>query len=221
MVQPDKFPFLSEAEFGFASRLFVEKFEEVGWNPQAGDWERLGLRREREQNYILIRRNLGLSDTSKESEAIPATLSLHGELDIATKDQDDLDHEALQRSYVSPAKPYVEYHILLSPTYRVPVLYFFLRKTSLKSQADLDAVYKFLVPPQLKTEVLNTGPIGGITMGEHPIFDMPAFHVHPCNTAAAMEDLGGAQGISLQNYLQIWIGLVGGHVGLSLPLSSP
>ncbi|KAI9743412.1 MAG: hypothetical protein M1835_002932 [Candelina submexicana] len=185
MVQPDRFPFLSEAEFTLASRLFVEKFEEVGRDPQAGDWERLGLIREREQDYILIRRNLGLSDTSKESEATPATLSLHGEVDIATKDQDELDNvcnlphtdsgvkpvslralqEALQRSDVSPAKPYVEYHILLSPTYRVPVLYFFLRKTSLKSQVDLDAVYKFLVPPQLKTEVLNTGPLGGITMG--------------------------------------------------------
>lgn len=58
---------------------------------------------------------------------------------------------------------------------------------------------------------------------DHPVFDVPAFHFHPCNTAAAMEDIGGGQGVGLglENYLQTWVGLVGGHVGLTLPLSLP
>lgn len=63
----------------------------------------------------------------------------------------------------------------------------------------------------------------------------PFWFIHPCETAAWMANWGEASQemipgsqqeglysqrgiISLQNYLQIWIGMVGGTVGLYLPV---
>ena len=51
----------------------------------------------------------------------------------------------------------------------------------------------------------------------HPITDVPCFAIHPCNTADALVDIIGAKDVSGLDYLQIWIGLIGGPVGLYLP----
>lgn len=46
---------------------------------------------------------------------------------------------------------------------------------------------------------------------------LPAYFVHPCNTAQAMRDVCDLKTISPLEYLLKWIGLVGGGVGLSVP----
>ena len=60
--------------------------------------------------------------------------------------------------------PSVEYNILLSPTYRVPVLYFFLRNLPSGSLSGLDAVHGLLVPEQMRSELQQVGVMGGISM---------------------------------------------------------
>jgi ubiquitin-like-conjugating enzyme ATG10 len=45
------------------------------------------------------------------------------------------------------------------------------------------------------------------------VTDVPAFFIHPCATKEAMEEFQ----CTLQDYLAIWLGLVGGFVGLWLP----
>lgn len=62
------------------------------------------------------------------------------------------------------AEPTVDYHILLSPTYRVPVLYFFLRNLPVTGPKGIDAVYDYLVPHQFRSELRNVGVIGGISI---------------------------------------------------------
>ncbi len=47
----------------------------------------------------------------------------------------------------------------------------------------------------------------------HPVTDVPAFFIHPCTTKEAMEQFK----CSLKDYLGVWLGLVGGSVGLWLP----
>ena len=47
--------------------------------------------------------------------------------------------------------------------------------------------------------------------------DLPAFFIHPCNTADGMEKIVHDRLVSPLEYLQIWIGLVGPSVGLYLP----
>jgi len=51
----------------------------------------------------------------------------------------------------------------------------------------------------------------------HPITDVPCFFIHPCNTAEAMKELLQSRQVSGLEYLQLWVGLVGGCVGLYLP----
>lgn len=123
-----------------------------------------------------------------------------------------------QRTSVSD-NIYVDYHILHSPTYRVPILYFQLR--NLPSGLDvhsIDAVYEYLVPEQFKSELRDVGVMGGISVGNHPILGTTAFFVHPCSTSEAMEELGKDRQVHAEEYLALWIGLVGGAVGLSEPL---
>ena len=81
-----------------------------------------------------------------------------------------------------------------------------------------------------------------ITLGyiqEHPLLGMPFWFIHPCETAALVENWGtrpvevhsiprlqiddshSNNGIiSLQNYLQIWLGMMGSTVGLHLPVEA-
>ena len=55
------------------------------------------------------------------------------------------------------------------------------------------------------------------TCQNHPVTDIPCFTVHPCNTADAMQEIIGSREFSGLEYLLVWIGLIGGCVGLNLP----
>ncbi|KAJ5611536.1 Autophagy-related protein 3 [Penicillium herquei] len=124
--------------------------------------------------------------------------------------------EELIRSNLKPQLQ-VDYDIVLSPTYQVPVLYFALRWLHQNGPIGLDAVYQYLVPEQYQTQVKSVGVMGGISLGYHPDSGTPAFFVHPCNTADAMAQVGDAQSITPGTYLLIWLGLVGHCVNLHIP----
>lgn len=67
----------------------------------------------------------------------------------------------------------VEYCIVLSPSYQVPVLYFSLRNALSNSSSGgihagpegLDAIYKYLVPTQFTANLREVGIMGGISIG--------------------------------------------------------
>ncbi|XHG05247.1 hypothetical protein AWENTII_008487 [Aspergillus wentii] len=74
----------------------------------------------------------------------------------------DTHQEALVRTTDSSASLQVEYSVLLSPTYQVPVLYFMLRCNH-QGPVGIDAVYQNLVPDQYRKELKNVGVMGGIS----------------------------------------------------------
>jgi ubiquitin-like-conjugating enzyme ATG10 len=133
--------------------------------------------------------------------------------------------------------PSVEYSIVLSPVYRVPVLYFFLHHLPDHPDhplPDLEKAHGLLVPDHLRATIRDMSIMGGISLSvrhakdvaisqadgvrqNHPVTDFPAYFIHPCNTAEAMREIIGDRRISPSEYLQIWIGLVGSCVSLSLP----
>lgn len=149
------------------------------------------------------------------------------------------DPEALIRTTQTSPELHVDYDILLSPVYRVPVLYFLLQRDGHPQSLEIDAVYHLLVPDQYKRELQSVGVMGGISVGVgacafivffrisdrcgahtaqyHPESGVPAFFVHPCNTADAMMRIAGWRKITAETYLLIWLGLVGNCVGLRLP----
>ncbi|KAJ5860590.1 Autophagy-related protein 3 [Penicillium soppii] len=126
---------------------------------------------------------------------------------------DPSPQEALVRTQPSLQ---VDYDIVWSPTYQVPVLYFGLRSHS-HGPLGLDEVYQYVVPEQYRQQLKNVGVMGGISMGYHPDSGAPAFFVHPCNTADAIAHLADAQSVSPGSYLLIWLGLVGHCVNLHVP----
>lgn len=64
----------------------------------------------------------------------------------------------------APERASVEYNILLSKTYRVPVLYLQLHGLLPDGPKGLDAIYHYLVPELLAPELQRTGVMGGISM---------------------------------------------------------
>ncbi|KAM3066858.1 hypothetical protein ACMFMG_007004 [Clarireedia jacksonii] len=111
-------------------------------------------------------------------------------------------------------QPYVVYEIHLHPTYRVPTLWFTLHDLPMNEPAfDLNSVYRYLVPEEYKSQLRAVGVMGGISAAPHPLTDVPAFFIHPCQTQEAMENFD----CPLNDYMMIWLGLVGACVGLWMP----
>jgi len=125
--------------------------------------------------------------------------------------------EALPTLPSSTSAPIIEYDILLSPTYQVPVLYLNIKDPLHRFPLTIDTIYQYIVPPQFKNQVSGVGVMGGITGTDHPVFCTPVFFVHPCRTVEAMKVFSGNADSSPLQYLKIWMGVIGGSVGLFYP----
>lgn len=124
----------------------------------------------------------------------------------------------------------VEYHILYSHSYEVPVLFFnvwhsdgslmepeevqmLLPKGALNFHCCNCFYNYFLAKDEVKGEVLKDR-WSVLTQQEHPIFGTPWYWVHPCRTAQLMAPLKS----HLHNYILTWISTLAPIVGLELPL---
>ncbi|KAI1819201.1 hypothetical protein F4861DRAFT_534642 [Xylaria intraflava] len=130
-------------------------------------------------------------------------------------DAEEADKEVLRvSSRATFQSSYVVYEVHLHPTYRMPCLWFSLHNLPIdESPLDIDTVFRRLVPEQFKHALRGQGAIGGISIEHHPITGVPTFFVHPCFLGDAMEGFD----CSKQDYLTVWLGLVGGCVGLWVP----
>ncbi|CAI6095668.1 unnamed protein product [Clonostachys chloroleuca] len=126
----------------------------------------------------------------------------------------DIDLEILRKPVIQRDRAIVCYEIHLHPTYRMPCLWFQIQGLDTgESQYDLDTVFRYLVPEQYKEGLRRYGGIGGISLDNHPVKGDPWFFVHPCLTGDNMS----AFKCQISEYLTIWLGLVGGCVGLWVP----
>ncbi|KAG8406252.1 E2-like conjugating enzyme atg10 [Metarhizium acridum] len=137
--------------------------------------------------------------------------------DIPTADDKMIDDESDEAAIVKPtsqAAETVTYEIHLHPTYRVPCLWFSLHGLPSHEPAfNIDTVFRRLVPDEYKEGLRGLGGIGGISADHHPVTGVPAFFVHPCLLGDAISNFK----CSRQDYLMVWLGLVGGCVGLWIP----
>lgn len=78
--------------------------------------------------------------------------------------EDESDEEAIPRDQSTAPVPWVVYSILLSPVYRVPVLYFSLHNLPVGSDLSAERIHELIVPPQLSAQIRSVGVIGGISM---------------------------------------------------------
>ena len=112
-------------------------------------------------------------DTSSNDETQGQDISSETDEDDVSAWKRDPNYESVlsksrgQQSTIHHFKapvPSVEYNILLSTTYRVPVLYFFLHNLPPGSLSGLDAVYGLLVPELSRSGLQQVGVMGGISM---------------------------------------------------------
>lgn len=74
------------------------------------------------------------------------------------------DGEALPQYSIYSHQPYVIYEVHLHPTYNVPTLWFVLHDLPMGEQTfDIESIYRYLVPPQFKSQMRQFGPVGGIS----------------------------------------------------------
>ncbi|KAL2124553.1 hypothetical protein VTJ04DRAFT_918 [Mycothermus thermophilus] len=139
------------------------------------------------------------------------------EADREMMEAEEADQEALRKQPdpFASGHGYVRYEIHLHPTYQAPCLWFSLHDLPVDERAlDVDTVFRRLVPPQFKEALrASIGGIGGISVDHHPVTGVPTFFVHPCLLGEAMEGFD----CSKEDYLMVWLGLVGGCVGLWVP----
>lgn len=217
-ILSEKAGFISRKSFDEACQALAQSSSHTRSSDMSLDTHEYG-----EHHYLKITRPLSTnsypptqSDSTKLYSAAQDPQDIHEFSNIEEEEEEDA---AIYHFSPSHTVSSVEYHILHSPSYRVPVLYFFLRNLPPSIAQSIDTVYEHLIPKHLQSGARNVSVMGGIGMTHHPLTDVPCFWVHPCNSAEAMRKiLGGMKGeVSPVEYLMLWIGLVGIAVGLSLP----
>ena len=156
-------------------------------------------------------------DETKEEDG--DLLDLAGDTSMLSEDLDDASLEKRTDTFVQ-----MEYHVIHSVSFQVPILYFNASYSNGQSLVISD-VWELLSPEFVLPE---SDRWGMVTQQEHPYLGRPFYHIHPCHTAGAMgravlcstgkegkeEGEGGAGG----NYLVTWLSTFGPVVGLTLPL---
>lgn len=102
----------------------------------------------------------------------------------------------------------VDYHIIFSISYGVPVLCFnvFHDDGSIVDNKDAWELFKFNRTDHLETSLTQT---------EHPTLKIPFLTLHPCET----DQLIGTCFLGSKNPLVSWLSAIGPTVGLDLPLA--
>ncbi|KAI8062567.1 autophagocytosis associated protein [Gongronella butleri] len=132
-----------------------------------------------------------------------------------------LQHEAGEEEWISehhddpaeastpmapPLLMTIDYHIVFSPSYQVPVLYFDAFFTDGR-RLSLDEIYTHVVPHMYQEE-MQRSPIqaqGAITQADHPVVGRPFWYIHPCDTQTLLRTL---QPCTIDVYIQTWLSLV-------------
>ncbi|XP_060660005.1 ubiquitin-like-conjugating enzyme ATG10 [Drosophila nasuta] len=100
----------------------------------------------------------------------------------------------------------VEYHIVYSISYQVPVLYFQAHRSD-GSLLDLEATWKTFLPETSRSELYQM-----LTQMEHPVLFRPFMAFHPCRTTEVLAQFGKPS----ENVLITFISLYGPYVQLNL-----
>ena len=209
-----QYPALSPEEFDRACATILQRWnacEELGTSSTWANVRQLG-------KALIIRKewNLQIRIGSQETQVRESDPGRDD--DDVSIDADDIDTgNQVSRTKSEGPRIVVDYSIVLSPTYCVPVLWFTFMQLPPSGPRGFDAVYEYLIPPTSKRAVQQVGNIGAVSCGSHPVTDLPAFYVHPCNTQHAMKALANTT-LSPGEYLTMWLGVIGPAVDLHIPV---
>lgn len=208
---------LSYREFYSFCEQLLEKSQRLGDN-----WElrKTHSRSAQEAQHYLVKKSTlknRRQETTEEKDLLDLagdTSGLSEESDVATVHKQDKHEDTCVQ---------MEYHVIHSVAFQVPILYFTATCSNGQTLALAD------IWELLSTEFISPGMDrwGLVTQQEHPYLGRPFYHIHPCHTAGVM---GGAmqccssvkedesERTGKGNYLVTWLSTFGPVVGLKLSL---
>ncbi|KAI7886676.1 hypothetical protein K492DRAFT_203197 [Lichtheimia hyalospora FSU 10163] len=131
-------------------------------------------------------------------------------------DELEQEQDAAVAAFTKQVYITLEHHIVYSPTFQAPVLYFNAYDPD-GSSLSLDQVYDWVISAVSGANVrlpTTLSPQGGITQDEHPILGLPFYYIHPCNTHSVMKQF--EPHVNTMNYIKIWLSFFGPTVGCNL-----
>ncbi|KAJ2822082.1 hypothetical protein FBU31_004698 [Coemansia sp. 'formosensis'] len=201
------YPYLTCQEFEECVKRFVARYSSA--LEDGGTHVSLQTSRTRRQ-YLTLQRAV----YAKRAVSTP----VHSEEDI---EDDDPTNPVFEHTSDGTR---IEYHIVYSATWRVPVLYVRVVTNSGEVVLDSERVCDLVTEDAEIRRAMAAVPFGGaLGVTDHPELGVPFLYLHPCHTADLLRAVAApsAQGAGLKvgpdEYLAVWMSLSGAAVGLTLP----
>ncbi|KAI1079416.1 hypothetical protein F5B20DRAFT_163394 [Whalleya microplaca] len=222
------YPHLNKEEFAEVCHYLDRKYCQATLGPLRKQWRlsvhtALDMSFDAESEYtIFLQITRPLEDKAAAEQDLASMMGDFGISEDTTGtdemmiEMEESDKETLTKEPLRPDPHigHVKYEIHLHPTYRVPCLWFSLHNLPPDQPAfDTETVFRWLVPEQFRHSLQRAGSIGGISIDHHPVTGVPSFFLHPCVIGDAMASFDCPK----EDYLMVWLGLVGGCVGLWVP----
>ncbi|KAJ1830614.1 hypothetical protein LPJ73_008241, partial [Coemansia sp. RSA 2703] len=134
------------------------------------------------------------------------------------EDADPIDRSSL--SEYSPEIGAAEYHIVYSPSWRVPVMYLRVKHIHEGVVTDLNKIKHMLIEDHCVRQAVGAVEFGGaLGMQDHPELNIPFMYLHPCHTGTLLETVASGDDVcvGIEQYIAAWISLIGPAVGIFLP----
>ena len=106
----------------------------------------------------------------------------------------------------------LEYHLLYSLSYQVPIIYFNAWRPN-GTLLGIEEIWALACPTQ--REALNEARWGAISQQDHPILGTPYYFFHPCNSAQLIANIARDD---RANKVIAWLSVVAPLVGLELSI---
>ena len=146
------FPHLNDLAFKNACGTLLAKFRQYGHGQD--QWATVEILYRNEMTFLRITKPLLVHTKAPNTNDDVDELD---ELDELDEEDDEVAASAL------PCPAVVHYDVLLSPSYRVPVLYFTVVDSQHRYPPTPETLHSFVIPPNFKTQTEHVGVIGGIT----------------------------------------------------------
>ncbi|XP_004510188.1 ubiquitin-like-conjugating enzyme ATG10 [Cicer arietinum] len=204
---------LSASTFSDKWKMFNPSFPPWLWTP----WPKHRLSSSHKEGYLSLENVCLVKSHEKEKEECNISLTCKEVSNISHREEEPFDHATL----VCPGYEvnHYDFHIVYSPSFRVPVLYF--RSYHSDGQPlPFSEIEKDL--PGHSAELLLESKWTFITQEEHPYLNRPWYKLHPCGTTDWMKLLcnnnTSLNKNFIEQYLVSWFSVVGQVVGLKTPL---
>ncbi|ORY05120.1 hypothetical protein K493DRAFT_333671 [Basidiobolus meristosporus CBS 931.73] len=194
---------LTRCQFELACKEFLACSKKLGdgswrWREQSEPYVKIG--------YLEHRKSVCIP-----SEVASQELAEFPELELEEEDAGCF----VANSEEGKSRWNLEYNILYSAAYQVPEI--FVRGWNDEGSYLMDSQILQLTSVHLRDDLRKVEFGGGLTCMEHPILRTPFYRLHPCETANVMREVAGEE-LLVEDYIPMYINLIGPSVGLSLPL---